>query len=243
MKNRLKEFLGLKNIILSKPELSPIDDKYRSYLFKHLEIDKKIVLVDVGAHNGAFTDLVFNYCGIEKGLLIEPLDKSFIFISEKYSDKAHFVLLKKVIGDRNGTEVKFFVNSFEETSSLLKIRNIKELEGVDIDQKEEVILKMKTLDSVCEENGFDEIDLIKIDVQGAEHLVLDGATNVLKKAKMVWIENSFKPLYEASSVFGNIYEKMNNFDFYLAEVSPGHKSSKGELLQIDTLYKNNKYVK
>lgn len=242
MKNRLKEFLRSKNKYLLKFNPPPVDEKYRLNLFKHLEADKQILLVDVGAHNGAFTDLILNYCGIKRGLLVEPLNKSFKFISEKYSDKKKFVLLKNVIGDKDEAEVKFFINSFEETSSLLKIKKIKELEDVAIDQKGEVVLKMKSLDAACEENGFDEIDLIKIDVQGTEHLVLEGARKTLKKTKMVWIENSFKPLYEGSSVFGDIYEKMNDLDFCLAEISPGHKSSKGELLQVDALYKNNKYL-
>lgn len=218
-------------------------DKYSLNLFKYLNPNKSIILVDVGAHNGAFTDLILNYCGIKKGVLIEPLNNNFEYILKKYINKNDWIFLKNVVGDKENAEVNFFINSFSETSSLLKIKNIKELEDVDIEQKEEVILKMKTLNNIYLENNIKEVDLIKIDVQGAEHLVLAGGVNALKKTKMVWIENSFKSLYEGSSLFNDIYKYMNELDFYLAEISPGHRSNKGELLQVDTLYINNKYKK
>jgi hypothetical protein len=46
---------------------------------------------------------------------------------------------------------------------------------------------MKPLDEIINEEN---IDLIKIDVEGAEDLVLEGARNCLKKTKMVIIERS-----------------------------------------------------
>jgi hypothetical protein len=46
---------------------------------------------------------------------------------------------------------------------------------------------MRALDEIINEES---IDLIKIDVEGAEDLVLEGARNLLKRAKMVIIEYS-----------------------------------------------------
>jgi len=52
----------------------------------------------------------------------------------------------------------------------------------------EVEVEMDTLDSVLEEVGVDSIDILKIDVEGAEGLVVRGAEKTLKKAKAVLIE-------------------------------------------------------
>ena len=56
-------------------------------------------------------------------------------------------------------------------------------------------VEMKPLDEIINEES---IDLIKIDVEGAEDLVLEGARNCLKRTKMVIIEktNLFQMLIE-----------------------------------------------
>jgi hypothetical protein len=54
-------------------------------------------------------------------------------------------------------------------------------------QKQFIEVEMKLLDEIINEES---IDLIKIDVEGAEDLVLEGARNCLKRTKMVIIERS-----------------------------------------------------
>jgi len=43
-------------------------------------------------------------------------------------------------------------------------------------------LKMRALDNVLRENNIKNVDLIKMDVQGAELLVLKGAPKTVKNA-------------------------------------------------------------
>ena len=45
-------------------------------------------------------------------------------------------------------------------------------------------VKCQTLDSYCAENNISSIDFIKIDVEGAEKLVFDGAKNMLSNKKI-----------------------------------------------------------
>jgi len=52
----------------------------------------------------------------------------------------------------------------------------------------EVEVEMDTLDSVLEDVGVDSVDILKIDVEGAEGLVVRGAEKTLKEAKAVLIE-------------------------------------------------------
>ena len=42
-------------------------------------------------------------------------------------------------------------------------------------------VKTDTLDNYCEENNIDNIDILKIDTEGSELEVLEGAKNILKK--------------------------------------------------------------
>lgn len=70
--------------------------------------------------------------------------------------------------------------------------------------------------------------------------MIQGGEETLKMTSMIWIETSFKPLYENSSVFSQIYDLLNEKGFILMEISPGFRSPNGELLQVDLLFIKNK---
>jgi hypothetical protein len=65
------------------------------------------------------------------------------------------------------------------------------------------MVEMKPLDEKINEES---IDLMKIDVEGAEDLVLEGARNCLKRTKMVIIE------YDKLSIF-NVYKILKEEGF------------------------------
>jgi FkbM family methyltransferase len=204
-------------------------------LLKHLQINQPVNLIDIGAHNGCFTHAVADYCGVSQGLLIEPLPHKSdylrqIFTSPKYS------VFECVISDNSGT-INLEVNEAEATSSILQIkRYIPELKSINLGKAKTIQCKKQTLDAVILESGLTRVDLIKIDVQGAEHLVIHGGINTLKITNMIWTEVSFKPLYEDSSVFTDIYSLLNKNGFRLMEIEPGFRSTHSELLQADVLF-------
>jgi FkbM family methyltransferase len=59
----------------------------------------------------------------------------------------------------------------------------------------EIDVEADTLDNIVDEAGLDSIDFIKIDVEGAEGLVVKGAERTLRKARAllieIWPENSW----------------------------------------------------
>ena len=61
-------------------------------------------------------------------------------------------------------------------------------------------VQTKRLDDI----PIDEIDLLKIDVQGMEYCVFQNATETLKKVIMIQTEVSFLPLYEEQPLFSEI---------------------------------------
>ena len=82
-----------------------------------------------------------------------------------------------------------------------------------------------------------EIDLVKIDVQGAEHLVLFGGRESLKKIKYICIEVSLKEIYQDSYLFHDIYNFLSENNFILLEFEPVYRSANKEILQADTLFR------
>lgn len=64
-----------------------------------------------------------------------------------------------------------------------------------VEFKEKIAVRTDTLDHFCQERGVDRIDFIHMDVQGAEHLVLQGARAMLPRIGAIWLEVSDRELY------------------------------------------------
>lgn len=204
-------------------------------LAKHLERDKSIILVDVGAHDGEFTASIDRYCGVLTGILIEPLAHKAEALRNRFQ-LPQFWIFDCAVSAEAGP-VEFEINDYEPTSSILHIkRGLPELAGVPLGDVSRLLMQAKTLDDIMAETGLDRVDLLKIDVQGAEHLVLRGAAETLTRVRMVWIEVSFKPLYELSCTFPEVHDLLTRFGFKLFEIEPGFRAPDGELLQADALF-------
>lgn len=102
------------------------------------------------------------------------------------------------------------------------------------------------LDRVLPKHGVADVDFIKIDTQGAETPILDGAREVLRRSVIgVEIEVNYAPLYIGQSVFGDVDDRLRNAGFHLFDLRPCYwKRSagvrlggpKGQLVFADALY-------
>jgi len=63
-----------------------------------------------------------------------------------------------------------------------------------------------SMDFFCDKNGIDDIDFIKIDIQGAELDVFRGGTKTLEKVTAIVSEVEFVPLYKDQPLFGDVCE-------------------------------------
>jgi FkbM family methyltransferase len=188
----------------------------------------------VGAQTGVFTEGMEAKWTIEAAILIEPLQEQAQKLRAKFASRQGFTVIHGAASSEVG-ETVINTYGFAEISSILPIKQgLSELVGYDTIPKGAVKCPMVTLDSIT--MNLNRIDLLKIDVQGAEHLVLAGAKSALAKTRLIWVEVSFKPLYEGSSVFHEIYGALTAVGFRLVNLTPGFRSSEGELVQADALF-------
>lgn len=63
-----------------------------------------------------------------------------------------------------------------------------------------------TVDGYCRENRIDEVDVLKMDVQGGELDVLRGAEGLLsaQRIRLIYTEAFFVPFYEGQPLFGEV---------------------------------------
>lgn len=205
-------------------------------LFKHLKKAQSISLIDIGAHDGSFTKAIAQYCNVSSCLLIEPLPHKAENLRKLFRGK-EYTVFECVLGNFEGSTTFEINEAVESTSSILKIkREMPELAKLKLKKSRKITCSMKTLDGITEKLSFEKIDLVKIDVQGAEHLVFKGSPKTLKNTKMLWTEVSFKPLYEESILFEEIHFMLHESGFRLMELQPGFRAPDGEILQADALF-------
>ncbi len=90
----------------------------------------------------------------------------------------------------------------------------------------EIKVQSDTLDNWCEENNVNSVDIIWIDVQGAELHVFKGAENILKNTRIILTEVGLKPYYEGHTLkedidkllFGLGFKELDNsFELNVAD--------------------------
>jgi len=185
--------------------------------------DIRIIFV-VGAYLGfEIRNLLRNYPNAIV-YAFEPNPDYFSHLNRKYA-RSHRVFLHQIaISDSSGSTL-LHSNSGHGTDSLLKLNDCaKEIYGLSPTTSTNVL--STTLDDWCREQfgNVPDVDLIWIDVQGAEGKVISGALETLSKTKAIFIEVSlFRPIGENGTLLKDIRRSLANFG--LAEVALGLDSS------------------
>ena len=76
-------------------------------------------------------------------------------------------------------------------------------------------VKIRTIDSVCAEEGIDRIDLLKLDIEGAELAALKGAQRMLARKRIGLIQFEFGlPAVAAGVHFRDFYDLLDGWDIH-----------------------------
>ena len=205
-------------------------------LMTHLKPRQPINLIDVGASQGEFTSSIVGYCGIRKAILIEPQPRRVEELKIRFPESRFSIVCAAAAAQSGIVDMELL--NWDYSSSLLPLkRDIAEAYGGrDMDVRETISVRTATLDDIC--GGFqDNIDLLKVDVQGSEARVMAGATETLRRVRMIWMEVSFKPLYEGSETLERMIALCGDQGFVLTHLEEGfHSEVNGELLQGDALF-------
>lgn len=94
----------------------------------------------------------------------------------------------------------------------------------------ELQVKTVTLDELTEGRT---VDVLKIDVQGAELDVLRGGEATLARTRSVLLEMNFISQYENDATFGTLHAEMERRGFSLVNVSPTLTTRDGTAIFVD----------
>lgn len=188
--------------------------------------------VDVGCHKGEILDLFLQYSPEGKHFCFEPIPVYFDELNRKYQNIA--VIHPFALSDTEGKTTFNFVRNDPAYSGIKKRKY--DVKKPDI---EEIEVEVKCLDNVIPPSI--KVDLIKIDVEGAELNVLKGASKTLTQNKPVVI---FEFGLGASDYYGvkpeSLFEFFKGIDFRLSTMKSFLKNKEGlDLDNFVNLYHTN----
>lgn len=152
---------------------------FDKYDFQTFEVFKRVLkptsnCIDVGAHKGFILEKILKNAPQGKVMAFEPIPDLYNNLKTKFGNKAQ--ILNIALSDKMGVaEFAYYVD--RPAISGFKQRDGHEHDG----QVEHLKVPLNTIDNLVPE--FMKIDLIKIDVEGAELSVLKGAERTLKNSK------------------------------------------------------------
>lgn len=193
---------GLLFHIMDGDALEKIQEYREDFVDDHFRPQNNDVVVDIGAHIGIYT-LKASRLLSDKGKVfaIEPDPITFLRLKENVQlNKATNVTPINVAIFSENKKVKLYQSKFSSANS------IKFEVGTDY-----VEVDASTLDQIMEKYGHDRVEWIKVDVEGAEKEVLDGASKLLSQ------NNTLKVILEIHSqdVISDIEKILHKNNFTL----------------------------
>ncbi|MEJ0000026.1 MAG: FkbM family methyltransferase [Verrucomicrobiota bacterium] len=180
---------------------SMVDDLLRLY-----PADRPLTLFDVGANKGGTYRLFRSMYPKAHIHCFEPDPRVLEKLRTQAADDALTQCHPLAVSDTNG-KLEFHLTEAAECNSLLvpAARDI-------LNQAEHVISTIPvtsvTLDTFAAQHGIDRIDLLKMDIQGAEVRALDGATGLLKDFRIgaLYLELVFGASYRDQALASDIID-------------------------------------
>jgi FkbM family methyltransferase len=183
-------------------------------------------VVDVGVLHG--TDALMKTFPDIKHVLFEPVPDVHNGIQESYR-KFDYELVRAAASNKDGKSSLKLISS-DVVSSNGRVTNS---QLVNENSENCVTVDTIALDSFFRDKSYEEPFLLKIDVDGKEMLVLEGATETFYKTACIIIEATVEH-------FNERYKIISENDFFLWDIVDLNYTY-GALWQVDLVFINNRY--
>ncbi len=209
--------------------------------YKHrirlLNIHNINLVFDVGANIGLYSHCLRNMGYDGRIVAFEPLSNEFKALQKLAGKDSSWECLNMALGNENQeSEINISQNSV--SSSILEMlpSHYSVVPESKYFRKEKIIIK--TLDSIFKDyyTSSDKV-FLKIDTQGYEKSVLEGAINSLPNISGLQLEMSIVPLYKDELLFRGMLDYIYSLGFKLISLEHGWSDPvTGNLMQIDGIF-------
>ena len=215
-------------------------------LAKLINKTENINIFDVGANEGRWIDSVNEFFKKPNIHAFEPSEKEFQILKEKYSEERNIVLNNFALGEMEDEQYfninyKGGLNSFydvnQNTNWFRRQQNNKKVFNENFTLKKEKV-SINTIDNYLISKNIEFIDIVKIDTQGYEPKVLEGALNALKSKKIQTIlaEIIISDIYKSNVSFFELEKNLINNGYKLISLDDHGNLFNKAIFQLNAIY-------
>ena len=194
------------------------------------------LVVDAGANSGQWLSALLRFVDVERAEVFEPNPQAFELLRLKFANDTRINLHQAALGERRSRATLNVTWSSDLASLLTQAPELfANYGGPASEVTRAIVVDVAALDDWMESVG--PIDLLKIDVQGFERFVLNGARKTLENTRAILIEMNYVPHYQGESEFYSLYSHIvNDLGFEFWDLSPVQRSNSGRALWADAVF-------
>lgn len=232
-KGWVKDWLSARGV---ECRINPYAEPWR--LQRQLTTSDTPVIFDVGAHVGQSYTVYRRLFPKAEIHLFEPFVGALETLKPLTQDDSDCTLHEVALSDHDG-ERDFHVNTQSATNSLnaFSATAAQHWQSAQLESLEKNTVSTRTADSLCTEFGIERIDIMKIDVQGAEYEVLQGAANLLESGaiRLLQLEFILANTYADQHPLHEYLALLHHYGYQLLDLYQPLRNE-GRLLQCDLMF-------
>lgn len=179
-------------------------------------------IISIGAYDGK-TLKRLNLPNTLKTLLIDANPTAVERLQENFAARPNIQVVQAAIANQNET-VTLHLTSLESSSSILPWQQYSKIYP-NIKETQQLTLPSRTLDTLLEELHLSPIDfnILILDIQGAELLALEGATQLLNTLDAIYTTVHYQELFKGGALAEQVDQFLSDYQFQrVAERTPYH---------------------
>lgn len=221
--------VGLDVVRYPSPRREPV-----AAFLRQFEIE---TVVDVGANVGQYARALRQFYGFDGQIIsIEPDPDTFAELARAASRDPKWEVSCVAFGDTNGLR-ELGVSGLSVFNSFLPVSESTTHRDPRAATVRSVTVTSTTADAWWRDYAPAGPTLLKIDAQGFEKQILEGAAETLTKIAGLQLELSLSPLYEGQPLIEDVLPLLRGAGFALYEVWSGYMDvQSGAVLELDGLF-------
>jgi FkbM family methyltransferase len=194
-------------------------------------------VLDIGANIGQYGASLRASGFRGKLVSCEPLPDAFAHLSRRAARDGNWIVVPTAVGESTSSAIlNVAANSFSSSIRPMTAAHLESAPGSEFISTEQV--SITTVVDLMEQHNLDpKHTLLKIDTQGYETPVLDGAADLLQAFAAIQVELSLVELYAGEDLCEALTDRLMNLGFALYAIEPGYPDRRtGRMMQYDALF-------
>jgi len=203
--------------------------------------DTKVqTIFDIGASGGQTTAKYSSLFPEATIYSFEPFPESFQKLRRRFEGNSLVKPIQFAVSNKVGKR-KFYINQNSATNSLLPTTDDAEYWADSpnaIRSVTTIEVAVTTIDDFCKQESINEIQILKMDIQGGELNALQGATEKLNERSilLIYTEILFVPIYEGQTLFYEICNLLSGYGYRLFDMYNFAHARNGQIKWGDAIF-------